>query len=198
MAEQETRRGGGAKTSRSETVTVRLDPRLRYLAEVAARVQRRTLSSFIEWAVEDSLNRVVMHTEDDGKSLSVANVDARTPLWDVDESDRFAILASYFPNLLTHDEQKLWKLISEVWSIMQPVKDTHERTKGFWLDMKDLQLLREHWQVFKDAADGGVMAQSVVEAIQGAKQVERGINVMGNVGREVKKRRKAQSDDTES
>ena len=49
------RRGGGGKLARSETVTVRLAPKLRYLAELAARKQRRTLSSFIEWAIEETL-----------------------------------------------------------------------------------------------------------------------------------------------
>ena len=45
MTEQEMRKAGGGKLSRSETVTVRLDPKLRYLAELAARIHRRTLSS---------------------------------------------------------------------------------------------------------------------------------------------------------
>ena len=40
------RKGGGGKLARSETVTVRLDPKLRYLAELAARIQRRSVSSF--------------------------------------------------------------------------------------------------------------------------------------------------------
>ena len=40
---------------KSEVVTVRLDPKLKYVAELAARRQRRTLSSYIEWAIEDSL-----------------------------------------------------------------------------------------------------------------------------------------------
>src|SRR4051794_21564371 len=51
---------GGAKLNRSETVTVRLDPKLNYLCELAARAQRRTKSSFIEWAVADSLRNVIL------------------------------------------------------------------------------------------------------------------------------------------
>ena len=50
-------KAGGGKLARSEVVTVRLDPRLRYLANLVARKQRRTLSSFIEWAIEESLTR---------------------------------------------------------------------------------------------------------------------------------------------
>ena len=60
MAEEK-RKGGGGKLARSETVTVRLDPKLRYLAELAARKQRRTVSSFIEWAVEQSFSGVNLY-----------------------------------------------------------------------------------------------------------------------------------------
>ena len=62
MAEADKRKGG-SKLARSETVTVRLDPKLRYLAELAARKQRRSLSSYIEWAVEDSLSRVPLRED---------------------------------------------------------------------------------------------------------------------------------------
>lgn len=52
------RKGGGGKLSRSEIVTVRLDPKLRFAVELAARKQRRTASSFIEWAVEEAIKRL--------------------------------------------------------------------------------------------------------------------------------------------
>ena len=47
------RKGGGSKLSRSEIIQVRLDPKLRFTAELAARKHRRTLSSFVEWAVSE-------------------------------------------------------------------------------------------------------------------------------------------------
>jgi len=101
MAELEKRKlGGGGKLTRSETVTVRLDPKLRYLADLAARKQRRTLSSYIEWAIEDSLNRMNLYSNSD---MSLAEESAE--LWDVDEADRFAKLALRHPDLLTHEEQ---------------------------------------------------------------------------------------------
>ena len=57
------RGGGGGKLNRSETVTIRLDPKLRYLTELAARKHRRTVSSFIEWAIESMLDKVVLREE---------------------------------------------------------------------------------------------------------------------------------------
>lgn len=113
MTEQEKRKGGGGKLTRSETVTVRLDPKLRYLAELAARKQRRTLSSFIEWAVEDSLGRVLLFDGGVSNAMNLSVADEATYLWDVDEADRFAKLALRYPDMLTHDEQVRWKLIRE-------------------------------------------------------------------------------------
>lgn len=110
MAEEPKKSKGGSKLSRSEITTVRLDPKLRYLAELAARKQRRTLSSFIEWAIEDSLDRFNLREWDSGNITLFSQAEI---LWDVDESDRLAKLALNFPELLTHDEQIIWKLIKE-------------------------------------------------------------------------------------
>jgi hypothetical protein len=97
---------GGGKLSRSEVVTVRLDPKLRFAAELAARKQRRTLSSFVEWAIEEAINRVGV-TSNENMNHVMAKV------WDVEEADRFVKLALNFPELLTYDEERLWKIILE-------------------------------------------------------------------------------------
>jgi hypothetical protein len=145
------KRGGGGKLSRSETVTVRLDPKLRYLAELAARKQRRTLSSFIEWAIEENLKNLCLDDGDEpGRSIASQSAE----LWDVDEPDRFAKLALNHPGMLTHDEQVLWKLIREngyLWS------GRFDREGGRWIwqvQPSDLivERLREHWEAFKAVA----------------------------------------------
>lgn len=57
MATKKKRPTGGGKLSRSEVVSIRLDPRLRFGAEMAAAKCRRTLSSFTEWAIEEALKK---------------------------------------------------------------------------------------------------------------------------------------------
>jgi hypothetical protein len=145
------RRGGGGKLSRSETVTVRLDPKLRYLAELAARKQRRTLSSFIEWAIEENLKNI--HLDDDCNK-SIASQSAE--LWDVDESDRFVKLAIRYPEMLTHDEQVLWKIIRENGFLWKGHYDKQTK-KWTWKVHQDnfiFERLREHWGAFRSAAYG--------------------------------------------
>jgi hypothetical protein len=150
MATQEKRKGGGGKLSRTETVTVRLDPKLRYLAELASRKQRRTLSSFIEWAVQDSLERIWLRESDSTSSIA----DETNRLWDVDDADRFAKLALRYPDMLTHDEQVRWKLIQEngfLW------RGREVGSKWTWkVEESSLifERLREHWDKFIAVAQG--------------------------------------------
>lgn len=150
------RKAGGGKLARSETVTVRLDPKLRYLAELAALRQRRTVSSFIEWAIEDSLGRVIIQESGyaNGPGTSVADVAAK--LWDVDDADRFAKLALSFPDLLTHEEQKRWKLIRENGFLWRGhyAKDGSKWTWRVEEGSLCFDRLRAHWDGFCNVARG--------------------------------------------
>jgi hypothetical protein len=150
------RRSGGGKLARSETVTVRLDPKLRYFAELAARKQRRTLSSFIECAIEESLKKIELF--DDRTRVNVTLASQANELWDVDEPDRFAKLAKRFPHMLTHDEQVVWKLVCENGSFWW-----RDIGGGWSIHENSLvsERLREHWKnlwaVARGSADKAVL-----------------------------------------
>lgn len=155
MTEQEMRKGGGGKLSRSETVTVRLDPKLRYLAELAARLHRRTLSSYVEWAIEASLDNNVLKTNYEGHGFSIK--DDAEYLWDVDDADRFARLALRYPHLLSHEEQVRWKLIRENGYLWKGAFTGRQREWTWTVDEESFVYprLREHWAAFCRAADTG-------------------------------------------
>jgi len=101
------KKGAGGNLTRSQIVTVRLDPKLKFAAELAARKQRRTISSFIEWAVEEAVDMITINQT----KTSIKDVMNRT--WDVEEPDRIVKLALNYPEFLTFDEERLWKIISE-------------------------------------------------------------------------------------
>jgi hypothetical protein len=142
---------------RSEVVTVRLDPRLKYLAEIAGRKQRRTLSGYIEWAVEQSLQRVLLRETDNSRDdVSVAAAESMFNLWDVEEADRVVRLAIEFPELLTYEEQLIWKLVRDCGYLW---KGGYSASDGKWewtvsLSKLIWDRLREHWPTFKKVADG--------------------------------------------
>jgi hypothetical protein len=144
--------GGGSKLNRTETVTIRLDLKLRYLTELAARRQRRTVSSFIEWAIEHALPDVRLEEgPPQANDLDLASV----ILWDPDEADRLAKLALYYPGLLTYEEEVLWKLIQECDALWR--EDFNHR-RSVPPQEKDAMLLypvlRTHWEALKKVAAG--------------------------------------------
>ncbi|MDH4246279.1 MAG: hypothetical protein OEW39_00505 [Deltaproteobacteria bacterium] len=142
------KKSGGGKLSRSEVISVRLDPRLRWGADLASRKQRRTLSSFIEWAVETALETYMLDQETTGN-------EAIGKTWDVDESTRFAKLAFRFPELLTHTEQILWKLVCEngfLW------KGNFDKNGEWDWEVSESKFIYDrfvaHWSLFEKVAKG--------------------------------------------
>jgi hypothetical protein len=134
-----------------EIISVRLDPKLRYLADLAARKQRRALSNFIEWAVEQALKRVYLRENIEAPHLNISVASKASDLWDVHEADRFVKLAYVYPELLTHEEHVLWKLIRNndcFWRTYDEA-DVPPIEKRFNFDS-----FREYWDKFKAVARG--------------------------------------------
>ena len=141
---------------KTEVVTVRLDPRLKYLAELAARRQRRPLSSYIEWAIEESLAHVYPAPDPGEEPFAETFKDMAGTLWDVDEPDRFVRLAIRYPDLLDHEEQRLWKLIRESGYLWKGSYDGSEVEWQWTVSEKTLnwERLRERWDDFSQVARG--------------------------------------------
>lgn len=147
---------GGSNLRRTEAVTVRLDERTRYLSELGARAQRRTLSSFIEAAVDESLARTTL--VDSNKNERNLKELAFT-LWDVDEADRFIKLAEHFPDLLTYEEQVCFKLIANSDYLKMTIMSDADRDRMLDpidpdLDKIDMVALRQVFDIFRNVAAG--------------------------------------------
>lgn len=113
MAEKNRKaKAGGPRT---EVFAMRLDPKLKYLAEIAARKQRRSLANFIEWSLERALGAVKLaESEESSGQYHRSVLDEANRLWDLEPSDRLIKLAENFPDLLTYEEQRIWKAILEM------------------------------------------------------------------------------------
>lgn len=117
-----------------EVLGLRLEPKTRYLAELAARAQGRTLSSFVEQAIIASFNRVTLRKPSDpepmylGKSgeFHVAPIDAKQErtqneamtvsnmadtVWSDNPITRLEILAMSLKHLMTSEDEQLWNYI---------------------------------------------------------------------------------------
>ena len=82
--------------------------------------------------------------------------EAADQLWDVDDADRFARLARGFPDLLTHDEQVIWKLIrSCAWFWRGPWTEKNPKGVLPWEDGELLfDRLRDRWLDINAVARG--------------------------------------------
>ena len=168
MNEKDKKGSGGGKLNRTQTVTLRLDPRLRYLTDLGARMQRRTTSGFIEWAIEEAIESLEMYYDkENGVSHTLASESFW--LWDVDEPDRFVKLADRHSNLLTHDEQVLWKIITEAKFLYN---ENYDNPTGAPIYPRlDVRLVRKYWSELRSVAN---KEMSIDELAKSFKEQESG------------------------
>lgn len=127
-------------TLRTEVFAMRLDPKLKYLAEIAARKQRRSLANFVEWAIEQALGDISLNALGDTNSPTVTVLDKASQLWSLDEATRLVTLATLYPELLTYEEQLIWDVICQ----------HSTRIKGTTANMR----FRENGEINLDAVRG--------------------------------------------
>jgi hypothetical protein len=149
-----------------------MDERTRWLTELAARSQRRTSSSFVEWAVNEVLRVTPLR-----ESESTSFLDAGNYLWDVDEPDRIMKLAVLYPELLDFEEQRAWKVIRECSAFWRRYDrgavSSSEGSHTFRVDANGfhwnpdnsedliLPLAREHWETIVAVARGELDASAL-------------------------------------
>ncbi len=130
------RKGGGSKQSKSETITVRLDPKLRFAIELASRGDRRTASNIIEVALMQYLSPLsVSPWLKPDKSVKLSEL--VTKVWDIDDADRLLKLKRDAPDFLTPAEEKCLKLFAFVKQ-----------------DADGMEFLRRNFQTYMDIASG--------------------------------------------
>lgn len=142
---------------RTEVFAMRLDPKLKYLAEIASRQQRRSMANFIEWAIQEALRRIDLQESEHSPSIW----DYSNELWDIEASDRLAKLAFNAPHLLTYDEQIVWKLVCEnsyFWRGNWKQIGNSRRERFTWDTSRVQSLmperLREKWGTLLQVASG--------------------------------------------
>jgi predicted transcriptional regulator len=164
MATQRRRSARGA--SKNEPFVVRLDPKTKYLLELAARAQRRSASSFIEQAIVEAFGTVeVAATASQDSTLSTIG----SALWDVDDADRFVNLAIRAPTLLTFDEQVRWKFVTE----------TFRYWKGSFEDtMENRARLRRYGWLFNIALERDYSPAKIAAALAGDKALREELSAL--------------------
>jgi hypothetical protein len=141
---------------RSEIVTVRFDPHLKYLAELAARKHRRPLSSFVEWCVEQAVSNVVIAQDRGHDDITVVEADRNLLLWDSEEPERLIRLALNYPDLLTFEEEILWRLLRSSGYFWKGRFAGDPPTWGWIAELHSVEWerVRQHWSLLREVAEG--------------------------------------------
>ncbi len=176
VKKKQPKKGAGGKLNRSEIIQTRLNPKLRFIAEVMARQERRTLSSLIEGLIEEAAERhkiplvLTERAQTDRylfgkrKYQNISMKAAADLIWSAEEADRFAALALFLPDLLTAEEEELWQIIVhkpyfwEHFEINVETKAGKVLDKEWWpvVDRHGLirEHLREYWPLMRGILDG--------------------------------------------
>jgi hypothetical protein len=171
MAEKNRKaKAGGPRT---EVFAMRLDPKLKYLAEIAARKQRRSLANFIEWSLEKALDSVKLVESEEG-AFGLSVLDQANKLWDLEPSDRFIKLAENYPDLLNYEEQIIWKVIFDVTTV-ETFEDAKGETQLIKYDLvdgiegnkrADRRSVKECWPELVGYAEGTVSIEQLEAALK--------------------------------
>ncbi|HVV67952.1 MAG TPA: hypothetical protein VHE99_02790 [Gammaproteobacteria bacterium] len=186
------RKGAGGKLNRSEILQARLNPKLRFTVELMARLERRTVSSFIEGLIEKAAkeSKIKMTPREQAHGsfiLPTAPPQVHTTvekavrqMWEPDEADRFVAFALCAPDLLSDYEEKLWVLIRTCEYFWQHFQIDVKNEKGKvvskrWLPVTAYSgIIREHlheyWPLLNEIAAGNKPASKLWESARGVGQ----------------------------
>lgn len=131
---------------KTEALTLRLDPKVRFLIDLIARQKRQSITGVIESAIEVYATNFLIEAElwdeeiEEDKLQQVSLYKLSKELYSTDDSLRFMMLVWCCPRLLSYEEIRL--------------KETIYGSKFFWDQYPDgnnsredidTGLLREHW-----------------------------------------------------
>lgn len=133
------------KRTPTVNVSFRLDPKTKYLVDLLARHQKRTITGVIEWALERAAGQENIRGDSDIKETFGDAIDF---LWSTDEATRLVNLATYKSSLLDYDELRMWETIlvtDEFWKDFETI----DRGQSSFRNI-DLAMLQKHWNLLKD------------------------------------------------
>lgn len=130
------------KAVKGRFVTVAFDEKTRFLIEMAARKERRTVSSLINEAVHEYIPKMT-YAEGGNFTPLTALVDE---IWSPIAATRFVLHADRLPSTLTFEEQILWQLIQRDNELWRPLPGGEQRSRdGNAKNGIDHEVLRSKW-----------------------------------------------------
>jgi chaperonin cofactor prefoldin len=129
------------KQTKLTPVSFRLDPKVKFAAEILARYQRRSLASTVEWALLRSLEGTVQVGSEEGAAVTLNELVNIS--WSEDELIRSVNIAFLVPHMATHEESCIKAIILASAPLCFTDKGPHRRHGIDKVNFDALFLLRD-------------------------------------------------------
>lgn len=152
MATKTTKKKG--ETSTTVAVGIRIDPKIKFALDLMGRMQKRSLTAVVEWAISNAIAQQRFRGPDE------TFADAVEKVWSTDESTRFVQQALYMPETLTYDELRIWETIKatkDFWFLTNVDGSPNYSEHSIMLDM-----VRFNWQDLLDHVDENKSRPTIV------------------------------------
>lgn len=97
------------KPAKSESLTLRLDPKTRFMLEFVARLRGQTITTVFERAIQDTANGAILNDPDDCKEYTWRS------FWNVEEGIRVLNIARNKLLRPSYEEEKLVQFTEKFW-----------------------------------------------------------------------------------
>lgn len=160
-----------APAPKTDALSIRIDPRLRYGLEMMARQQRRSVTGVVEWAIDATLKREYATSDAQGDNPTFN--DLLGQVWRPNEVERLVNLAKRFPELLTYEESRLWeviKLTPDFWEQVRNGRVLERRIRR--------EVLVDQWEIIKPLIEAAA-DKAVLKGLTSAELDEAGVRDHG-------------------
>jgi hypothetical protein len=148
---------------KTETLTLRLDPKVKLMIELISRIRRQSITGVVEAAIEEIAFDLDAPFVSGGEPHPMSLSSAVSEIWSTDESERFVFLCHYLPSLITYEEQRLWETIRASKFFMIPGTDDMAQ---YWelpgVGRIDRQNLRHFWQDLLNHVEDNKESRTIV------------------------------------
>lgn len=93
------------------SVSLRIDPKVKYAIDLLAREQKRTITGVVEWSVMQAIRAHKMPGFVGSEDQDLSLYDFLEMAWSPIESHRIVALGTYMESLLTFEESCLYKVV---------------------------------------------------------------------------------------
>jgi hypothetical protein len=133
------------------SVSLRIDPKVKYAIDLLAREQKRTITGVVEWSVMQAIRAHKMpgYVGNDDEALSL--YDFLEMAWSPIESHRIVALGTYMESLLTFEESCLYKVVQSTPALYKQVHPRADDPTYVETEVK-YELLGAYWPLVETRA----------------------------------------------